>query len=226
MHAAALTAFVKMFKRFLVLSMTFNIFFCFNYESNTGTSFNNLKTTDGSANSQNSYLDLQRQNQNRKGQHEFENRKENYAEDDGRTHKSNHEDGYLGGFLNTNQSQQGYDFNETGSYAKGHKTKGHHNIHKLNELKRKTNFFDDNFDAFGKERHGKYEHQKKNLKGNFNLHASTADAFNQKNKKIQDFLDQNQNFFKTLGFRELLGQNNYYKNFNVFDANQENRDFT
>uniref|UniRef100_A0AAR5P5J0 Uncharacterized protein n=1 Tax=Dendroctonus ponderosae TaxID=77166 RepID=A0AAR5P5J0_DENPD len=44
-----------------------------------------------------------------------------------------------------------------GSYAKGHDTKGHHIVQRLNEFEKKKEFFDEDHDEAHKERHGSFD---------------------------------------------------------------------
>lgn len=42
--------------------------------------------------------------------------------------------------------KKGFEYNEEGSFRKGHSTKGKHVIHKLNEFENKKKFFDEDYD--------------------------------------------------------------------------------
>lgn len=94
-----------------------------------------------------------------KGHHDNEGHKGFYGEVGG--NKNAHFD--QGGYHKENnkavKGAAGFNYADHATWAKGHHTKGKHNIHKLDELKKKTEFFDEDHDSAFKEKHGGYENK-------------------------------------------------------------------
>ncbi|KAJ8984456.1 hypothetical protein NQ317_012522, partial [Molorchus minor] len=89
-----------------------------------------------------------------KGVRDIEDHKKSYAESAGDKQAHKHDDGYYNEQHQVQKGERGFKFEDKGTYAKGHDTKGHHNIHKLNEYKKDTDFFDEDHDEAHKENHG------------------------------------------------------------------------
>lgn len=100
-----------------------------------------------------------------KGHHDNEGHKGFYGEVGG------HKDAYFdqGGYNKEHNKAvkggAGFKYADHATWATGHHTKGKHNIHKLDELKKKTEFFDEDNDSAYKEKHGAYEHKTGFAKG-------------------------------------------------------------
>lgn len=52
-----------------------------------------------------------------------------------------------------------YKFEESGKHSKGHSTKGGHQVHKKDEYEKKTEFFEEDNDQGGEEKHGEFHHE-------------------------------------------------------------------
>ncbi|XP_050300114.1 uncharacterized protein LOC126738718 [Anthonomus grandis grandis] len=91
------------------------------------------------------------------GHHDKERHQKEYAEEGGNKKSHHHDDGYYASGHKGSHGEKGYHFVDKGSYAKGHDTKGHHNVHKLNEFEKKKEFFDEDYDESHKEKHGGFE---------------------------------------------------------------------
>ncbi|XP_060531311.1 uncharacterized protein LOC132704965 isoform X2 [Cylas formicarius] len=68
-----------------------------------------------------------------------------------------HQDGYHDVGYADRIGQHGYHYHDKGSYAKGHCTKGTHDVHKLEELNKTKEFFDEDRGEDNHEKHGAYE---------------------------------------------------------------------
>ncbi|XP_048526695.1 uncharacterized protein LOC109541917 isoform X2 [Dendroctonus ponderosae] len=91
------------------------------------------------------------------GHHDKENHKNIYAEAGGNKKSHHHDDGYYADGHKATHDENGYHFVDKGSYAKGHDTKGHHIVQRLNEFEKKKEFFDEDHDEAHKERHGSFD---------------------------------------------------------------------
>lgn len=100
-----------------------------------------------------------------KGHHDKEGQKGYYGEVGG--HKNAYFD--QGGYNKENnkavKGSAGFNYADHATWAKGHHTKGKHNIHKLDEFKKKTEFFDEDHDSALNEKHGGYEQKSGFAKG-------------------------------------------------------------
>lgn len=92
-----------------------------------------------------------------KGHHDKEGHKGHYAEVGGNKNAYFDKGGYHKEQNKAVKGSAGFDYADHATWAKGHHTKGKHNIHKLDELKKKTEFFDEDHDQAYKEKHGGYE---------------------------------------------------------------------
>ncbi|VEN43346.1 unnamed protein product [Callosobruchus maculatus] len=112
-----------------------------------------------------------------KGHHDKERHQKNYKEEGG-AKKSHHADaGYYEEKHAGEKGEKGFSFKDHGKYAKGHDTKGEHNVRKLNEFKKRTDFFDEDHDQAFKENHGEYEHEKGYKKGGSAKASKEAGGF-------------------------------------------------
>lgn len=130
------------------------------------------------------------------------------------THK--HDDGYYADQHKAVKGQRGYHFADSGKYAKGHDTKGHHQVHKLNEYQKKTEFFDEKSDKGHKENHGSYEEKQgiasgKTEKGGHNQAQHQAQKFEKggKYEKGRQYQDE-------AGYKNARGNDQFHKNFEEF----------
>jgi hypothetical protein len=106
-----------------------------------------------------------------------------------------------------------------GRYAKGHSTKGHHNIHKLDEYKKNTDFFNEDDDQAFEERHGGYEATKAVARGGHNAGGHFKKAFLEGRYGLAGFADKGTHYFDDKGHKKATGQDGYYGHHAQFAQN-------
>lgn len=83
---------------------------------------------------------------------------------------------YLGGYHSehghSEKGEKGHKFEEHGGFKKGHKTKGGHQVHKLDEFEKKKKFFDEDGDSAYDEKHGSFHEESGYKKGGHKKHGS------------------------------------------------------
>lgn len=94
------------------------------------------------------------------GHHDKERKKNEFAEEGAKKDGYKHRDGYFAQQDGGAKGSKGYHYEDKGSYAKGHSTHGHHNVHKLDDYKKNVDFYDKDHDEAHQEKHGGYEVEK------------------------------------------------------------------
>ncbi|KAF7286547.1 uncharacterized protein LOC143192750 [Rhynchophorus ferrugineus] len=137
------------------------------YVQGAGQSYNEAQHSEHGEAGNKAYDSKHEAERGLQGHHDKERHQKEYAEEGGSKKAHNHDDGYYASGHKGSHGEKGYSFVDSGSYAKGHSTKGHHDVHKLDEYKKKKEFFDEDHDAAHKERHGGYELGKDFKNGEF-----------------------------------------------------------
>ncbi|XP_056637723.1 knob-associated histidine-rich protein-like [Diorhabda sublineata] len=102
-----------------------------------------------------------------KGHHTKEDHSKEYEENGGEKKEHHHDDGYHAEHDQAEEGQKGSKFQEFGDHAKGHSTKGEHNIHRKDEYEKKQEFYDESDEEDEFEKDGGYSHEDEYSKGGF-----------------------------------------------------------
>ncbi|CAG9767647.1 unnamed protein product [Ceutorhynchus assimilis] len=113
------------------------------------------------------------------GHHDKERHQKEYAEEGGNKKSHFDDKGYHSAGHKESHSEKGHHYADKGSYAKGHDTKGHHNIHKLQEFEKTKQIFDEDHDEAHKELHGAFEEGKTFKNGGFKHGGYDKKVFSQ-----------------------------------------------
>ncbi|RZB40238.1 hypothetical protein BDFB_011171 [Asbolus verrucosus] len=146
------------------------------------------------------------------GHHDKENHKKEYAEEGGTKKGYNNKDGYYSQQHGGEKGQKGYHFEDEGRYAKGHSTQGHHNIHKLDEYKKDTEFFNEDNDEVFEERHAGYEASKELSLGKQNAGNYNKKVFLDGRYGKAGVLVKGSHYFDDNGHNKVHGSDGYYGN--------------
>lgn len=114
----------------------------------------------------------------KKGRHDAEEHKGEFDEKKGHKKQHHNEGGYHAKNEEGKKGEKGHAFHEEGTFKKGHSTKGKHVIHKLDESKKDTKFFEEDDDEGYDEQHGDFHEQHGSKKGGAHKkghHQSTSD---------------------------------------------------
>lgn len=124
-----------------------------------GKAYNAESYSEGGEKGEKGYEGFQEVESGKKGNHDKERHKGEYAEEGGNKKSHHHDDGYYSQHEKGEEGKEGHHYEEHGSYAKGHSTKGGHVIHKLDQFKKNTEFYDEDHDEAHKEKFGGYKHE-------------------------------------------------------------------
>ncbi|KAF6206021.1 hypothetical protein GE061_017246 [Apolygus lucorum] len=94
--------------------------------------------------------------ESKKGHHHKDHHKGGFEDHGGHKHKHHDEGGYHHEHHKGEKGHKGHKFDDSGSYKKGHSTKGKHEVHKLDEYHKKNEFYDEHHDGGHHEEHGGY----------------------------------------------------------------------
>lgn len=78
------------------------------------------------------------------------------------------------------KGEKGFKFYEEGKFRKGHKTKGSHVIHKLDESEKKKDYFDEDYDGAYDEKHGDFHEKHGSKKGGSHKKGHFNKSFSEK----------------------------------------------
>lgn len=152
-----------------------------------------------------------------KGYHDKEGHKGYYAEIGG------NKDAYFdkGGYNKENnkavKGSAGFNYEDHATWAKGHHTKGKHNVHKLDELKKQTEFFDEDHDQSYKEKHGGYEKKFGYAAGSKKKGGSFKKGFLQGAFGLGGGFEKGKHSSSEKGYDNLEGKKEFYANGEKFD---------
>ncbi|XP_066247201.1 uncharacterized protein [Euwallacea similis] len=102
------------------------------------------------------YYSHQSNEKGEKGTSDKERHQKQYAEEGSKKLSHKQDGGYYADKIGVARGEQGYHYADKGSYAKGHDTKGHHNVRKIDEYKKDKEFFDEDRDAGLREKLGEF----------------------------------------------------------------------
>ncbi|XP_018565135.1 uncharacterized protein LOC108906391 [Anoplophora glabripennis] len=159
------------------------------------------------------YVSQHAEEKGAKGLHDKEDHQKQYAETvlAGQKQAHNHDDGYYAEQHKAEEGEKGYHFEDKGSYAKGHDTKGHHNVHKLNEYKKKTEFYDEDHDEAHKEKHGGFEASKSENSGGFEKGGHGKKVYLEGKFGKEAKYDKGHELHEDKGFSKAEGEDAFYK---------------
>lgn len=147
-----------------------------------------------------------------KGYHDKEGRKGFYGEVGGNKKSYNDDSGYYQENNKGEKGKKGFNYADSAKWAKGHNTKGSHSIHKLDELKKKTEFFDEDNDQAFKEKHGGYEAKSGYKKGGNNKGGHFKKGFFEAAFGLGGGFEKGSHNFEDQGHNNEKGDSGYYSN--------------
>lgn len=100
-----------------------------------------------------------------KGHHDKEGHKGEYEDEKGHKKKHHDDSDYFHEAKKGDKGEKGHKYEEKGSFSKGHSTKGHHEIHKLDEFKKDKKFFDEDGEEGFDEKYGDFHEEHAHKKG-------------------------------------------------------------
>ncbi|XP_971797.2 histidine-rich glycoprotein [Tribolium castaneum] len=182
------------------------------YKSEFGKEFDASRYSSGGEKASSGYLGQHQTHNGVQGHHDKENHQKHYAENQGHKKGYNHQDGYYADHHQGQKGRNGYHYEDHGKYAKGHSTKGHHNVHKLDEYKKNTDFFDENNDEGFEEKHGGYELSRAVAKGGHNAGGHVNKGHESGKYGVVGFAEKGAHFFNDQGHKKAQGHDGYYGN--------------
>lgn len=195
------------------------------FKKGSGASFDGASYNAHGSKGNRGYLSEHESEKGVKGYHDREGLKKNFGVEGGNKNSYNHNDGYYGVQNSGFKGSKGYNYADRGSYAKGHSTKGRHNVHKLDEFKKKTDFFDEDHDQKFKENHGGYEVKKVFGNGDFNKGGYLKSLYLLDNFGRYGEKEQGKEFSEKSGYTKDQGLNEFIKNVLKFDQLQGQDDY-
>lgn len=158
------------------------------------------------------YLGFHETEKGAKGYHDKERNKGFYGEVGGNKKAYNDDSGYYKENNRGSKGKNGFNYADRATWAKGHNTKGSHSIHKLDELKKKTEFFDEDNDQSFKEKHGAYDKKSGFKKGSKDKGGAFKKGFFEAAFGLGGGFEKGSHNFDDQGHNNEKGQNEYYSN--------------
>ncbi|KAJ8922663.1 hypothetical protein NQ315_007695 [Exocentrus adspersus] len=181
------------------------------YKKGGGKEFEVAKASVEGEKSDKGFQEQQAEEKAAKGLHDKEEHKKHYDVSAGGKKGHHHDDGYFAEQHKGEEAEKGYHFEDKGSYAKGHDTKGHHNIHKLNEYQKKTEFYDEDNDEAHKENHGGFEFAKGEKSGSFDKSGHGKKAYLEGEFGKEKKYEKGHEYADDKGYKKVEGEDAYYK---------------
>ncbi|XP_063917066.1 uncharacterized protein LOC135132794 [Zophobas morio] len=186
------------------------------YVLETGKEFDASRYSSKGEKGERGYLGHHSAEKGAQGHHDKANHRKEYAEKAGQRRGYDHADGYYADHQQGDKGSKGFHYEDHGKYAKGHSTKGRHNVHKLNEFKKDTDFYDEDNDQGFEERHGGYEATKKVAHGDFYKGGYDKKGSDAAKYGVAGFVDKGSHYFDDQGYKKGQGQDAYYGNYAKF----------
>lgn len=163
------------------------------------------------------YLSFRETEKGAKGHHNKEGRKGFFAEVGGNKKIFRDDNGYNKAHNLAVKGNNGFRYADHASWAKGHNTKGKHSIHKLDELKKKTEYFDEDGDQSFKEKHGGYDEKAQFEKGDKQNQRDFIDELFDANYGLEEVFARGSDDSRIRGYVDENGKNEYKSNGEKFE---------
>ncbi|XP_030749377.1 uncharacterized protein LOC115877371 [Sitophilus oryzae] len=186
------------------------------YVQGGGKSYDNVHQSQQGEAGKKAYVSKHQKEQGLQGHHDNERHQQKYAQEGGSKKSQSHDDGYYAGGHKGSHGEKGYSYVDKGSYAKGHSTKGHHDVHKLDEFQKKKTFFDEDHDEADQEKHGGYEVGKDFKNGQFKYGGHAKKVYFEGEFGASGKAEKGDHDFEEAGHKRASGKDAYFKDAEEF----------
>ncbi|XP_066150312.1 uncharacterized protein [Euwallacea fornicatus] len=156
------------------------------------------------------YYSQQSNEKGEKGTSNTERQQKQYAEEGGKKLSHKQDGKYYADKTGMAHGEQGYNYADKGSYAKGHDTKGHHNVRKIDEYKKDREFFDEDRDASLREKLGEFLVGRAFRNGDVNQKGHAKNAFFEGKYGLKGNAEKGTFEVQEEGKKQDLGRGSYF----------------